>query len=66
MSEELIDIDAKPWVVHELEADVAMDGDRPRLVPVDGPRWRQALGKMAGRVKVSIQRARKKRSSICR
>jgi hypothetical protein len=59
---DLIDIDERPWIVHELEADLVHDGDRPRLVPVDAPKWRTELAKMRGRVKVSIERWRRRRS----
>ncbi len=59
----LIDIDARPFIVHDLEAELVTGDDRPRLVPVDAPKWRQALAKMRGRVKVTIERWRRKRSN---
>lgn len=63
MNTDLVDIDAKPFVVCELEAEVETSDDRPRLVPRDTTKWRRALDKITGPVKVTIERLRPKRSS---
>jgi hypothetical protein len=59
---DLIDIDAKPWLVHEFSAAVVVEGGKPLLIPTDPGRWLATLAKIKGPVKVSIERARLRRS----
>lgn len=58
-----IDLDQRPYIVHDFWASVQVRDGRPVLVPTDQSGWRATLGKLADQVvKVTLQRARKRHS----